>query len=367
MADPAAKLRALTVERFKTREDWLRARRAPDVIGASEAAMALGVSPYGTPWALYESKRTPKTEPRTEVLQRGHRWESAVLAEYADESGVRLCQPFEGSDMVTLSRPDLPWLRQTPDGFGFDQIGELGQVEAKTALKAHVWSPEPGVVIDRWDDAHADLVPPHYAIQGYVQMIVTGLAWVDLCALVPKGGWLGVRWVRLQRDPETQGQIEAALTEWRQRHLVEGVPPELDGSEPCNRYLARRFPLAEKKPQRFAAPSELAAMLELFELRQRIKADEARCDKLRNALIESAGGHALCVGTFKGPYGQPQNSGGRRTVNMEALRAEAPDLVEKHERVGAPSQSFNLYRFDQVAAAKAALSAEPQQPDGERV
>lgn len=333
----------LVVERFAGRAEWLSARRAPDVIGASEAAIALGVSPYGTPWSLWESKRAPRDKLRADVLQRGHRWESAVLAEYADESGAAMVQPF-GDGIVTLSRRDRQWLRQSPDGFALDREGVLGQVEAKTAMHAHVWSPEPGVVIDRWDDAHAGLVPPHYAIQGYVQLAVTGLAWVDLCALVPRGGWLGVRWVRLQRDDETQAQIVEALATWRERHLVQGVAPELDGSAPCNRYLAERFPAGKQKPERVASEAELALMRRLACMREQAKAAGAECDLVRNALLESAAGHRLTVAGSRA-YGQPQVSAGRTVVDIDGLRAEAPELVAKYERKSAASASFNLYRF----------------------
>ena len=334
----------LVVERFADREKWLGARRVSDVIGASEAAMALGVSPYGTPWALWERKRGARVEQQADVLQRGHRWESAVLAEYADESGSVMVLPF-GEGIVTLSRRDLPWLRESPDGFALDRQGVLGQVEAKTAMHAHVWSPEPGVVIDRWDDAHADLVPPHYAIQGYVQLAVTGMAWVDLCALVPRGGWLGVRWVRLQRDVETQAQIVDALATWRERHLVQGVAPELDGSAPCNRYLAARFPVGKAKPARAASEAELALMRRLACLRAQAKAAATESDLIGNALLESAEGHRLLVAGSPA-YGQPQVSAGRTLVDLDGLRAEAPGLVAKHERKSAPSASFNLYRFD---------------------
>lgn len=350
----------VVIQPWPSRAAWLASR--VDSIGASEAAMALGVSPYGTAWQLWERKRAPAAEKRADVLQRGHRWEPAVLAEYADESGYTVLDPGKAcggtsGQVVTLYRRELPWLRETPDAFAVDRAGGLGQVEAKTALRAHEWAPEPGVVIDRWDDAHAELVPPHYAIQGYVQLIVTGLPWVDLCALVPRYGWLSVRWVRLQRDPETQTQITDALTEWWERHVVDGEPPPLDGSEPCNRYLAQKFPSpsGKEKPTRGATREEIALMIELAELKARVKRDEERAAELRNQLLERAKGERLSIGAA---YGQPQNNAGRTVVDMDALRSEAPELVAKHERKSAPFASFNLYRFKELLAVKARMDAE---------
>jgi predicted phage-related endonuclease len=337
----------VVVQPWLTRAAWLAGRS--DGIGASEAAMALGVSPYGTAFALWERKRMPRIEKKSDVLQRGHRWESAVLAEYEDESGNQVLEPMRalgaaGQHAVTLYRRDLPWLRQTPDSFSIDRNGELGQVEAKTALKPNVWSPEAGIVLDEWDDSFAELVPAHYAIQGYVQLIVSGLPWVDLCALVPRNGWLGVRHVRLQRDVETQAQIEAALTEWYQRHLVEGEPPAIDDSAPCNRYLAACFPSpsGKDKPVRDATDDEAALILELAQVNARAKADKQRHDELRNVLLAKAEGMRLMVGSA---YGQPQNNAGKTLIDLDALREEAPELVAKHTSRGAPFATFNLYRF----------------------
>jgi predicted phage-related endonuclease len=349
-SDPFGLRRALgpnvLAQPWPTRAAWLAGRS--DGIGASEAAMALGVSPYGTPFALWERKKMPRIENKAEVLQRGHRWEGAVLAEYEDESGNKVLQPLPALDLpghsVTLARRDIPWLRQTPDAFAIDRSGELGQVEAKTALKANEWSPEAGIVLDTWDDSHAELVPAHYAIQGYVQLIVSGLPWVDLCALVPRNGWLGVRHVRLRRDVETQGQIEDALTQWYQRHLIEGVPPPIDHSAPCNRYLAARFPSpsGKDKPARPADADETALLLALADVNARAKADKLRHDELRNQLLARAQGMRLTVGNA---FGQPQNNAGKRTVDLDALREEAPELVAKHESRGAPFVTFNLYHF----------------------
>lgn len=362
----------LLIDAYATRAEWLSSRAAPDVIGASDAAIVLGVSPYGTPWSLWESKRATANDNRSAVLQRGHRWEPSVLAEYADESTHEVlspdiaCQVPRGSIVVVANRR-LPWLRQSPDAFAIDRSGELGQVEAKTALQAHLWSPEPGIVIDRWDDAHADIVPAHYAVQGYTQLIVSELPWVDLCALVPRGGWLGIRWVRLLRDPETQNAIEDALTQWRERHLVGGEPPPLDGSDACNRYLAKRYPSlsGKAKPSRLASHDELLLMLELANLRAQQKLIDARADELRNTLLEKAQGFRLLAGGHgKAPYGQPQQSDGRVTLDHEALRREVPpEVLERCKRQGNPYATFNLYRFDQVRAAAAAVAAEASEKE----
>ncbi len=356
-----AELSNLKIDTFASRKDWLASRAASDVIGASEAAMALGVSPYGTPWSLFESKRAPGERKRADVLQRGHRWEPSVLAEYEDESLHRVLTPAEAvgashGSIVILSNARAPWLRETPDAFAIDRAtGALGQVEAKTAVQAHRWSPEHGIVIDRWDDSCAEFVPPHIAIQAYVQLTVSELPWIDICALVPRAMWLALRLVRIERDEATQTALVDALAEWRARHLIAGEPPEVDESAECNRYLARVFPSpkGKAKPSRMASDLEVELMAELGKLRAISAAAEAREKLLSNRLLELAQGEALIVpGHLKGPYGTPQVSAGRRSVDIDALRREAPELVKRHASRGAPSASFKLYRFDQLRAGE---------------
>lgn len=359
----------LIVEGFSDRETWLRARRDPTAIGASEAAMALGISPYGTEWELYarkidrrgdEAADAEYTEDRmSAALTRGNRWESAALAEYEDASGNTVLTPGDlvglpSAKLVTIARRETPWLRQSPDG-GAISRGELGHVEAKTAMRPAVWAPEQGLVIDSWRDEYAELIPAHYAVQAYVQLYVTGLAWNDVLALVPQRGWLGVRWVRLMRDDATQSAIVEQLAEWREKHLVRREPPEIDASQACNQSLALHFPKIEgkgKRPERPATADERDMILAYAQLSFEEKRIEATKAALRNRLIDAAKGERLLVDASdparKGHrFAQPQVSGGRTTVDMGLLRNKlGNDVVKPFERVGSPSCSFVLYGFD---------------------
>lgn len=337
----------MIVETYPTREAWLAARRSPTAIGASEAAAVLGIHPHLDAWSLWQSKRGATADDASPVLARGHRWESAVLAEYEDMSGARVVAPGahfgRPGHLVTLAATERPWLRESPDAFAVDSTGALGHVEAKTAMDPGAWSPTAGVIIERWADGAEEHVPPHYAVQAYVQLEVTGLPWNDVCALVPHGGWLAVRWVRILRDPETQGQIAAALEAWRDRHLVAGEAPDVDGSRACNRYLAAAF---QARPARVATADEAAKLRELARLRSDAKTIEARVAWLTNELVTAAAGARLLVTPVKGaPYGQPQASAGRTTVDAEKLRAEHPEAHAACARRGAPFVTFNTYRF----------------------
>ena len=345
----------LVVELFPTKAAWLAARRDPLAIGASEAAAVLGVSPYMDSWALWELKQSqaakasvPVDERDLVALSRGNRWEPVVLAEYAAESEGTIVEPGEHfgrkGHTVTISNRAFPWLRESPDAFAIDKHGVLGHVEAKTSMDRDAWTQGRGTVVERWTDGSEELIPPHYAVQAYVQLAVTCLPWNDVCVLVPSGGWLEVRWLRLMRDEETQGQIVETLTEWRERHLVGGEPPSVDGSEACNRYLARRFTAVKKREERVATPEEAAKIRGLAELRATGNSAEVRAKVLANELVVSAGEHRVVL-EKGGPFGQTQSTGGRTTIDAKKLEASFPDAYAACIRTGAPSVTFATYGF----------------------
>jgi predicted phage-related endonuclease len=329
---------------YPTREAWL-ASRDPLSIGASEAAMALGVSPYGGPWDLYERKHGA-IQPDSPQMARGRKWEARVLEDYAEAAEVQIVDPaihFSGKPgIVTMAHSDFPWLRCSPDSLSRSN-GVLGGVEAKTATDAGAWTPEKGMVLDRWTDDAATMIPAHYAVQVYVSLEISGLPYWDLCALVPAAGWLEVRWVRVMRDTATQGQILEALADWQGRHLAHGEPPPIDGSGACNRHLSASF---QKRPAREATGDELASLTEYAALKAQIKSLEDRSDLLKNQLIQISNGARLLANSGKGaPYGQPQFNQGKTGIDTEKLKAEFPEAWAACQKQGAPFTTFNLYKF----------------------
>ncbi len=348
----------LNVEFYSDRASWLAARRGPFSIGASEAAAVLGVSPYMDPWAFWEIKQghAMSHDDRDDaVLSRGNRWEPVVLAEYADASGSTIVEPGahfgRKGTIVTLSNTEFPWLRESPDAFALDRYGVLGHAEAKTAMDRDAWTNDRGAIIDKWSNGSEELMPPHYAVQAYVQLAVTDLPWNDVCALVPSNGWLEVRWLRLMRDEDTQSAIVEALDAWREKHLVRGDAPDVDGSSACNRYLARRLNVPKKRASRVATPEEAAAMREVALLRAQTKAAEERVKSLTNSLVVSAGESIVRLSDDKkGPYGQAEPSSGRTTIDSKKLKDEFPDAYAACKRTSAPGVSFATYRFEKEKA-----------------
>lgn len=337
---------------YRTREEWLAARAAdPTSIGASEAAACLGVSPWASPWDVYRRKMlAERNDATSEAMDRGNDWEPAVLNSYHRQTAHDLVTPAQvlglPEGIATCWRDDASWLRVSPDAYARTAATGLGLVEAKTASRGDGWSPEQ-CVIERWDDAAAALVPPHYAVQAYVQAWVTGAPWVDLCALVSAFGWLQLRIVRLVADPVAMEGIVATLAEWRERHLVRCEEPPIDGSEACTAVLARRFHMPAPRPVRIATAEQAARMARFAALGEQAKVIETERESLKNALIaETLAGEKLALsGDKTAPYGQVQRAGATERIDLDKLRREHPEIAAACTVPHDQTVTFRTYRF----------------------
>lgn len=160
-----------------TRQEWLARRR--ESLGASEAAAALGVSPWQTPVELWQRKLGLIGEQdESEAMRWGSLLEPVILAEYQRRTGRRVVATQE-----FLSHPGYPFLTATLDARCDD--GRL--VEVKTAS---AWAKE-------WGDEGSDEVPETYLVQVAQQLAVTGAKVADVAVLI---GGQRLRVFTVERD-----------------------------------------------------------------------------------------------------------------------------------------------------------------------
>lgn len=213
-------------------------KRAPDTLGASEAATALGLNRYESPYSLWRKLRGlpvhEKPNPiRDEAAEWGQALEPIVRGKYALRKDVRVFVP---QNSETLDG----WLRCTPDGYvvsmenarsltqvrevkdlfdaqtlvGITRASIVGLLQCKTAS---------AYLLDDW------LVgpPAQYEVQCRVEMAVCGLPWNDLVCLVG-----GQRYVqhRITRDLDIEARILRDLRVFWQS-VKDGVEPPVDDSQ----------------------------------------------------------------------------------------------------------------------------------------
>lgn len=243
-------------------------------VGASEVALAVGVSRWGGPIDLWLRKTGRAEEegenPRANI---GHRAEAILLEWYCEDTGTPLAVCHRGE---SRRHKDYSFAGCTPDFIRKGSSGwRLIQMKCVGAHMAQFW-PEEGV-------------PADVECQVQYEMECTRIDSTDLVA------WLGgtdFRIITIERDAEFGAMlIEGARSFWRCVELDE--PPPIDGSETWRRYLANKYPRVEREELDPSNPEVDRWALESLRQRERIaeatKDQEAADNHLRALCGERAG------------------------------------------------------------------------------
>lgn len=209
-----------------SRAVWLVHRRAG--IGASDVATLLGLSPYGdTPWQLWAEKTGAwmRRKDVNEAMEIGTELEPWLIA----QAPRLLGQDVTRTPHMLYAHPEHAWRLCSPDAFAAD--GSL--VEAKTAKLATYGDP-PG-----WDN---DGVPLGYELQARWQMHVMDRDRVYIVALVAGMGRIHRT---IDRVMSVEYDLVTQVSEWRQKHLVQGIEPAVEAAD--NEALTQRYRIPEEE------------------------------------------------------------------------------------------------------------------------
>ena len=220
-------------ERQRQRDAWLEERRTG--IGASDAAIILGISKWKSPLQLFAEKAGLADIPEEEkdYLSWGHRLEPAIASAYEDETGRLTSDP---GDFAIQRNPNVPWQLATidrwvvawPDGANLPPVdipGIPGVLELKTAnaFRREEWKDEP---------------PLAYQIQLQHQLAVTGALWGSIAVLI---GGQQFMWTDIPRnDSFIEQLLNAEERFWRRVQTKE--PPEPDSSQSATKILHALYP-----------------------------------------------------------------------------------------------------------------------------
>ena len=176
-------------------------------IGGSDVAAILGVSPWKSPFRLYQEKTGAYVEEVTpakhRIFERGHRWEPVVIEMLIDELQDR------GHDVQIIARnaryqdPELPFLACELD-LELLVDGEECNAEMKTV---HPFAAK------EWGEQDTDEIPIYYAAQVMHGLMVKPRRRAIVAALI---GVDDLRVHQIDRDEETIASIRAKEVEfWR--------------------------------------------------------------------------------------------------------------------------------------------------------
>lgn len=246
---------------------WLDARRA--MIGASEMAAVLGLSPYASPFSLWWSKQEGWDAEQTFSMRVGHLLEPVIAELFAeDRPDLLVCRAI-GS---LWRHPDIEWLGCTPD-----YLAVAGQPETPGSWiePVEVKSDEGG---RGWGKPGSDEVPEHHRVQVLIQCAVFGAPRGHLVRMAGKRFSTYV----VPRDAAQDKEIADWVAEGAAflTSLEIGTPPDPDGHQATSRALTRLHPAVDEQADALI-PDGLAAEYErLCELVNTAKAGKKHTENL---------------------------------------------------------------------------------------
>jgi putative phage-type endonuclease len=312
----------LVSTRHLERADWLAIRKTG--IGSSDAAAAVGLSPYKSPLELWLEKTgrdegldKPDPTDTTHPVYWGTLLEPIVAASYTQQTGRKVRKVN-----AVLQHPQYPFMLANLDR---EVVGapEVQILECKTAgeFGARHWR---------------DGVPEYVQLQVQHQLAVTGRQAADVAVLLC-GQKLEVH--RIQRDEELITRLIALEARFWEFVTRDTAPPA-DGSESADRALRCLYP-GNSYTVDWSNDSRLSASFtDLVSLRARIKEQEAEAERLRQFLQQAMGDASEALfQTGRVSFKRSKDSVG---LDTERLCAEHPELVAPYAITRPGSRRFRV-------------------------
>lgn len=292
------------------RADWLEVRKTG--IGGSDAAAAVGLSPYKSPLELWMEKTgrddaLPKPDPKdtTHPTYWGTLLEPIVAAAYTQQTGNRVRKVN-----AVLQHPQFPFMLANLDrevlGTPLVQI-----LECQTAgeFGARLWQ---------------DGVPEYVQLQVQHQLAVTGKLAADVAVLIC-GQRLEVH--HIQRDDDLISRLITLEARFWQ-YVTSDTPPPADGSESADRALRVLYP-GNAPAVDFSDDRRLSVTFaDLVNLRTDIKAREEQAEKLRQIIQQAMGDASEArFETGRVLFRRSQDS---TTINTGLLLLNHPELAVEY-------------------------------------
>lgn len=303
-----------------SRDDWLAVRK--NGIGGSDAAAAVGLSPYQSPLELWLIKtgrdaNLPRPDPNdtTSPTFWGNLLEPIVAASYTKQTGNRVRRVN-----AVLRHQSIPWMIANIDR---EVVGcrDVQLLECKTAgeFGARLWR---------------DGVPDSVQIQVAHQLAVTGKQAADVAVLLC-GQKLEVH--RVERDDALIARlIELEAAFWQ--FVETDTPPPADGSDSADRALRCLYPGAGGTVD-FTDDRRLSSVFaDLVAVRADIDARQDVEAKLKQTIQESMGEADRAM--FETGEVSYRRSKDGSSIDLKRLLADHPHLAAQYAITKPGSRRF---------------------------
>lgn len=303
-------------------------------IGGSDIAGLIGLSPYSSPVSIYYDKiGVTAPMPETQRLRLGKRMEQVLALEFHDLTGLWCV-----GEQTWCVHPDHSWARCTVDGFA------AGTHEHDDEFGPDTWSERAlGTVQFKTDGRFGwpDGIPPNIRAQCVWEMGVTGLRH---CWLVVMFAGFRIETFEIPWDEDAADDWDFMHTRaaqfWRD-HIEAGIVPPMDEHPATARALGEVY--SDPDPGSILDADDAARTLvaRLQVAKATTKGAEATEQRLSRDLCALLGDRELLIDGWIEPgprskQGPKPNvlaswkKSSRSKVDLDGLRADAPELVTKH-------------------------------------
>lgn len=307
-------------------------------IGSSDIASILGLSAWSSPmqtWARLTGLVARYDSNQTKVTTRGNRMEAALVNWRNEDIGAAVPVyrgPVIGRDKPWTAYAPYEWAHSRPDAwYGPDDAPTL--IEAKTVRRFDD---------DEWGAAGSADIPAYYLAQVLWQMGTARLGGrpvvaCDLVAFSPMSE--DYRVYVIPYDDARFRALLAKVDAWRQRHVIGGEPPPVDGHDATTAILARVYPGGIARKEVEPSDADIVTARRLRTVKDQIEALEAEATLLGNTLRERIGQAGAT--SIKG-VGRWIPTAGRVTLDAKALEAADPETFRRYAKTGATYRAFTL-------------------------
>lgn len=283
-------------------EEWLQMRKTG--IGGSDAGAICGVSPYSSAMVVYQDKTSDALgEIDSEAMRQGRDLEDYVASRFMEATGLKVRR----SNYMYRS-VEYPWMIADVDRL---IVGEDAGLECKTASAYNA---------GKWKDGE---IPPHYLIQCYHYMAVTGKrSWYIAVAILGRD----FKYARIEWDDELIRNLFTIESDFWNKHIVPRVMPDPDGSKTCDEVLERYFHVSRK-----GAEIPLVGFDEQLVRREEVKRLIEKLEREKNQIDQQIklymqGNEAASNDRFRVTWAAVSTS----RLDTKVLKAQEPAIYQKY-------------------------------------